>query len=85
VTRQAGTSSRNTAVAGGVGVLVVTGLAGFSQFAGPRSTTATLVTGIALLAILLIGAWFLARFVAKHGDEIGEARFDTRNKDRQDG
>ena len=44
-----------------------------------------MITGGALVALLLVGAWLLARFVKKHGDEIGEARFDTRNKDERDG
>ena len=35
------------------------------------------LTGVALIW----GALRLARFVRDHGDEIGEARFDTRNKD----
>ena len=35
------------------------------------------LTGVALIW----GALCLARFVRDHGDEIGEARFDTRNKD----
>ena len=35
------------------------------------------LTGVALSW----GALRLARFVRDHGDEIGEARFDTRNKD----
>jgi hypothetical protein len=77
--------ARVLATGGGVSVLVVTGLAGFSEFTRPGAGTAYQIAGVALLAILLAGAFLLSRFVAKHGDEIGEARFDTRNKDRQDG
>jgi hypothetical protein len=40
---------------------------------------------VVLVALLLLGAWLLARFVRRHGDEIGEARFDTRNKDERHG
>ncbi|WP_268796350.1 MULTISPECIES: hypothetical protein [unclassified Sphingomonas] len=38
-----------------------------------------LVIAIGLLTIG--GAWALARFIRKHGVEVGEARFDTRNPD----
>ena len=37
---------------------------------------------LGLAGIALVWASFrLARFVREHGGEIGEARFDTRNKD----
>ena len=76
---------RGASVAGGVSVLVVTASAAIVQFTLPGSTLADVMTGGALVALLLVGAWLLARFVRKHGDEIGEARFDTRNKDERDG
>jgi hypothetical protein len=76
---------RSTAIAGGVSVLVVTASAAIVQFTQPGSTLADVITGAALVALLLVGAWLLARLVKKHGDEIGEARFDTRNKDERDG
>jgi hypothetical protein len=76
--------SKNWAIRGGVGVLVVTGFAGFAEFAQPGATVAYRIAGVALLAVLLVAAFFLARFVSEHSDEIGEARFDTRNKDRTD-
>ena len=77
-------TGRSMASAGGVGVLVVTAGAAVSEFLRPGSTLAYQIAGGALVALLLLGAWLLARFVRKHGDEIGEARFDTRNKDDQD-
>ena len=76
---------RGTAIAGGVSVLVVTASAAIVQFTQPGSTLADVITGAALVVLLLVGAWLLARFVKKHGDEIGEARFETRNKDERDG
>ena len=76
---------RGTAVAGGASVLVVTASVAIVQFTQPGSTLADMITGGALVALLLVGAWLLARFVRKHGDEIGEARFDTRNPDERDG
>jgi hypothetical protein len=76
---------RMLATGGGVSVLVVTGLAGFAEFTRPGAGIAYQIAGVALLAILLSGAFLLSRFVAKHGDEIGEARFDTSDKGRSDG
>jgi drug/metabolite transporter superfamily protein YnfA len=76
---------RGAAVAGGVWVLVVTAWATVVQFTRPGSTLADMITGGAIILFLLIGAWLLASFVRKHGDEIGEARFDTRNKDAEGG
>ena len=52
---------------------------------GPHATVGGIVVSLALVLLLLVGAWLLADFVRKHGDEIGEARFDTRNKDECDG
>jgi hypothetical protein len=78
-------AGRGTAIAGGVGVLVVTAGAAVSEFIRPGSTLAYKIACVALVVLLLVGAWLLARFVRKHGDEIGEARFDTRNKEDRDG
>lgn len=75
---------RGAAVGGGVMVLLVTALAGFWEFNQPGATVAYRVAGLVLLALLLVGALLLARFVRKHGDEIGEARFDTSNKEDQE-
>jgi len=71
----------SAALAGGVSVLVVTASVAVMQFTRPGSTLADMITGAALVVLLLVGAWLLARFVRRHGAEIGEARFDTRNKD----
>ena len=42
------------------------------------------VVGKALFALMAVttigGTWLMYRFVLRHGSEIGEARFDTRNK-----
>lgn len=76
---------RGPAIAGGVSVLVATALVAVVEFTGPRSTLAYQIAGMVLIALLLGGAWLLAGFVKRHGDEIGEARFDTRNKDERDG
>ncbi len=43
------------------------------------------IVGSLLLVITLIGGALLARFVARHGAEIGEARFDTSNKSSSHG
>ena len=78
-------AQRGALVASGASVLVVTALAAIREFGGPRSTPAYQVVAVAIVVILLVGAWLLARFVRLHGDEIGEARFDTRNKDEREG
>ncbi|HVQ09636.1 MAG TPA: hypothetical protein VMS43_14490 [Allosphingosinicella sp.] len=66
-------------------VLVVTAWAAIWEFARPGAGLAYQIAGGVLVALLLAGAWLLARFIRRHGDEIGEARFDTRNKDDRDG
>ena len=72
---------RGRATAGGVAVLVATALVALAGIGGPRATLAGDIAGVVVVLLLLVGAWLLADFVRKHGDEIGEARFDTRNKD----
>lgn len=74
-------AGRGTAVAGGVSVLVATASVAVWEIAQPRTGLAYQIAGGVLVALLLVGAWLLARFIRRHGDEIGEARFDTRNKD----
>ena len=78
-------AGQGAAVAGGVSVLVVTASAAFMEFVQPRAGLAYQIAGVALIMLLLVGACLLARFIRRHGDEIGEARFDTRNKDERGG
>lgn len=72
---------RSRSTRGGVYVLTITGLLILLKL----GQQAEAWVDFALLGIggigLLWGAIRLARFVHEHGDEIGEARFDTRNKD----
>ena len=70
---------------GGVWVLLVTALVALLLFIQPGAGPTHYLAGIAVVVLLLAGAWLLARFVGRHGDEIGEARFDTRNKGEDDG
>jgi hypothetical protein len=75
--------SRKWATAGGVGVILVTGwaaLVGGGFFDGSLVNT---VLGMAVIVLTLGGAFALHRFIVRHGDEIGEARFDTRNQDEK--
>jgi hypothetical protein len=65
-------------------VLVATAAVAVGEFARPGTGLAYRIAGGVLVALLLFGAWLLARFVRRHGDEIGEARFDTRNKDERE-
>ena len=73
------------ATAGGVVVLVATAMVALGAVGGPRAPLAVNLAAIAIVILLLAGAWLLAGFVRRHGDEIGEARFDTRNKDEREG
>ena len=68
-----------SAVGGGVFVLVLTAFAAFTQLSGFVPTAASSYVGISSILLLLGAAFLLARFIAKHGENIGEARFDTRN------
>jgi hypothetical protein len=72
---------RSRSTRGGVYVLTITGLLILIKL----GQNAEGWVDVALLGIggigLLWGALRLARFVREHGDEIGEARFDTRNKE----
>lgn len=78
-------AKRGPAVAGGVSVLVATAWVAVWEFTRPGTGLAYRIAGGVLVALLLFGAWLLARFVRRHGDEIGEARFDTRNKEDREG
>jgi hypothetical protein len=77
---------RNRAIAGGTGVILVTGFGMGLIWAGFfNGGLVDAILGVFVVLVTLVGAWALARFVARHGDEIGEARFDTRNKDEKEG
>jgi hypothetical protein len=71
---------KRRATNGGVGVILVTGVLAVTgmglTFQGAVGTTLWVVMGVVTLG----GVWLMIRFIARHGDEIGEARFDTRNK-----
>lgn len=67
--------------AGGVSVVLLTGILALGFGPAFDGSPVNIVIGLVILALTLGGAIALARFVARHGDEIGEARFDTRNKD----
>ena len=73
--------NQSTATRGGVYVLAFTAAAVALRFGAAASTAADRVL-IALVTIaLLFGIFRLNRFIRDHGDEIGEARFDTRNRE----
>ena len=80
-----GEERKSRAVAGGVGVILVTGLAAFGDGSGFfDGTLVNTAPGLFVIFVTLGGAFALSRYVAEHGDEIGEARFDTRNKDERE-
>lgn len=73
--------SPRRATRGGAYVLAFTGLLIlFLVGQGAETTFDYVLLGLAGIA-LVWGSFRLARFVREHGSEIGEARFDTRNKD----
>ena len=72
-------------VASGVSVIVLIALVGLWGLGSAHAGLPYWIAGGFLGVLLLAGAWLLARFVRTHGDEIGEARFDTRNKDERGG
>ena len=72
-------------IASGVSILILTALVGLWGFGHPRAGSAYQIAAVVLVVLLVVGAWLLARFVRGHGEEIGEARFDTRNSDEREG
>jgi hypothetical protein len=76
---------KRRATNGGVGVILVTGVLAIIglglTFHGAVGTVLLVAMGVVVLG----GVWLMIRFIARHGDEIGEARFDTRNKTDRDG
>jgi|GEM_PF-2167775 len=69
------------ALRGGVGVIFATGL--MAILYGYSEGGDSVVMAIIVMLLTVGGLIALMRFVARHGDEIGEARFDTRNKDEK--
>lgn len=64
---------------GGVSAILVTGGIALAELA-PDAERAIDYVLLAIIAVATaVGAWLLNRFIARHGHEIGEARFDTRN------
>lgn len=66
------------AVGGGVSVILLTGMAAMAKLY--QEGSGVLALGVVLVATIL-GAFALARFISRHGHEIGEARFDTTPKE----
>lgn len=64
---------------GGGGAIIVTGGAAATALWPNAESVFDYVVIAAVVIVTVIGIWLMHRFVARHGDEIGEARFDTRN------
>jgi hypothetical protein len=62
-------------VTGIAAVAVASGLVGGEPLPG-------LMIGL-IVTVFMVASWIAARYVAKHGDEPGEARFDTRNSEER--
>jgi len=67
------------AAATAITLLVGIALPLFTEFYEPHALGWDLFLGLVLVA-LVAAALQLQRFFASHADELGEARFDTRNK-----
>ena len=71
---------RRWKIGGGTTVLVIVSIALFKEFRDDSHPLWTAFLFIFLTA-LAVGAIVLQRYFSAHADEIGEARFDTRNKE----
>jgi leucyl aminopeptidase len=67
---------------GGATVFVLVAILLARDLAEPGNTGWNILLGLMIVGIL-IAAFFLQRFFREHIDEIGEARFDTRNPDEK--
>lgn len=68
-------------VSGGVYVILITGLLALTQMGLHHDGPVGILLVIAVGLLTAGGAWAVARFIKRHGAEIGEARFDTRDPD----
>ncbi len=64
---------------GGAAVLLVILLPLWMEFREPGRAGWNLILAMTLLGIAF-GAYYLQRYLVAHIGEVGEARFDTRNK-----
>jgi hypothetical protein len=65
-------------------VLIIVSILLYREFYEPGLTAWNAALGLFLLG-LIVAAAFLSRFFTMHAGEIGEARFDTRDKSDIDG
>lgn len=74
-----------SATIGGIGVVLLTGIAALFGFGANYVMTPIDWALAGLVALLtLAGVIALARFIRAHPGEIGEARFDTTHPDERD-
>jgi hypothetical protein len=70
---------RHYIIGGGAGILIVLGIPLYSEFHVPGNVAWNIFL-VLFLAGIAVAGFFLQRFFLNHAGEIGEARFDTRNK-----
>lgn len=75
---------RRWAIGGGATVLAIIAVLMSREFFTSGQTAWNIFLAVFLIGLAIAGFW-LNRFFAEHPDEIGEARFDTRNKSELDG
>ena len=72
---------QSTATRGGVYILAFTATMIALKFGAVASSNVDRVFIAVVVVALIFGIFRLNRFIREHGDEIGEARFDTRNRE----
>ncbi len=75
---------RRWAIGGGATVLIIIAALMLREFFTSGQIAWNIFLAIFLIGLAIAGFW-LNRYFAEHADEIGEARFDTRNKGDLDG
>jgi hypothetical protein len=75
---------RRWTLGGGTTVLVLVAALMSKEFLVSGQTAWNVFLVIFLIGLAIAGFW-LNRYFSEHADEIGEARFDTRNKSDIDG
>ncbi|HEX4736734.1 MAG TPA: hypothetical protein VH331_04145 [Allosphingosinicella sp.] len=76
---EAKSRGRHYVIGGGAGILVALGIPLYAEFNVPGNTPWNIFL-ILFLAGIAVAGFLLQRFFLNHAGEIGEARFDTRNK-----
>ncbi|HEX5185137.1 MAG TPA: hypothetical protein VFW19_18535 [Allosphingosinicella sp.] len=75
---------RHYIMGGGAGILIAVGIPLYAEFHVPGNIAWNIFL-ILFLAGIAVAGFLLQRYFLDHAGEVGEARFDTRNKGDADG